>query len=84
MHIQHHSQVDVATRDQRRVAYFISKTVTDIFGKELGIAGLPKVAAMVNNKPWVRNAQAASTGKGDFQMVFCQLDEHKVLVAEVS
>ena len=83
MQVQQRTQGDEGARDQRRVAHAISKTITDVFGKDLGIAGLPKVKKLTGEKPWVRWAQPAGTDMGDFQLVFCQLDEQKALVSEV-
>lgn len=83
MHVQQKSQGDEGSRDQRRVAHAISKTIADVFGKDLGIAGLQKVEEFVK-KPWVRWAQPLGTQMGDFQMVLCQLEEQKILTAEVS
>ena len=83
LQVQQRSQGDERARDQRCVAHAISKTITDIFGKELGIAGLPKVAELTKD-PWVRWAQPAGTSAGDFQMVLCQLNAQKSLAAEVS
>jgi hypothetical protein len=84
MQVQMRSGNDGASRDQRKVAYAISKTITDTFGKDLGISGLAKVTELTR-RPWVRFAQPAGTAAmGDFQMVFCQLDEQKRLAAEVS
>jgi hypothetical protein len=83
LQVQQRSQGDERARDQRCVAHAISKTITDIFGKELGIAGLPKVAELTKD-PWVRWAQPAGTSAGDFQMVLCQLNAQKSLAADVS
>ncbi len=83
MHVQMRTQGDEGARDQRRVAHAISKTITDVFGKDLGIAGLPKVKELTGGKPWVRVAQPPGTAMGDFQLVLCQLDEQKTLVSEV-
>lgn len=47
-------------------------------------SGLAKVTELTR-RPWVRFVQPAGTAAmGDFQLVFCQLEEQKVLAFEVS
>ncbi len=75
---------DEATMHPGRVRNAFKKFFQDTFGDDLGIGGLASLKQLTGGENWVRSAHPGGTCAGDFQMVFCQLDEQQELLKNVA